>query len=417
MCGNGREVWGKKKKERKTRKETCRCIYACADEKWTSYEIRSRSKKIVKFEAAGCGTRTQIQDEVVLRSKPNFAKVAGALSCRIPFLPGEYRDRCFRVVEHPRCISFPLESSTFPPLFPLFIYLLIVRRSLQRICAGWYQVAGEFKTLVHSFSRRRDRERERDRKIENTHKCTFIRDRGISSSSKIGNQCGFTDGAFVRDRQTRQSTTWYAVGDNAIILCGAQVRWCVAVAGWAVATAAAAAAAVVAFSFLRSSWLPAPKLCLFSFFSFSFSFNPFNPAIIIDISVNRDKSLIAMLSFSFSPHPRTVFEIIDNEYGMEMASFQWQRVRRSIPSREPKFRFNFIFDNRRWQTLRNPNWLICHAYSFELLAIAMAAAAAAAAFIRDHAITNDNNNNNITKRRHVRRLVRLETFDCFDAER
>lgn len=228
MCGNGREVWGKKKKERKTRKETCRCIYACADEKWTSYEIRSRSKKIVKFEAAGCGTRTQIQDEVVLRSKPNFAKVAGALSCRIPFLPGEYRDRCFRVVEHPRCISFPLESSTFPPLFPLFIYLLIVRRSLQRICAGWYQVAGEFKTLVHSFSRRRDRERERDRKIENTHKCTFIRDRGISSSSKIGNQCGFTDGAFVRDRQTRQSTTWYAVGDNAIILCGAQVRWCVA---------------------------------------------------------------------------------------------------------------------------------------------------------------------------------------------
>lgn len=102
----------------------------------------------------------------------------------------------------------------------------------------------------------------------------------------------------------------------------------------------------------------------FFFFPFSFSFNPFNPAIIIDISVNRDKSLIAMLSFSFSPHPRTVFEIIDNEYGMEMASFQWQRVRRSIPSREPKFRFNFIFDNRRWQTLRNPNWLICHAYSY-----------------------------------------------------
>ena len=85
---------------------------------------------------------------------------------------------------------------------------------------------------------------------------------------------------------------------------------------------------------------------------------------IVLISVNRDKSLIAMLSFSFSPHPRTVFEIIDNEYGMEMASFQWQRVRRSIPSREPKFRFNFIFDNRRWQTLRNPNWLICHAYSY-----------------------------------------------------
>lgn len=301
------------------------------------------------------------------------------------------------------------------PHFSPFLFTLDRSTILTRICAGWYQVAGEFKTLVHSFSRRRDRERERDRKIENTHKCTFIRDRGISSSSKIGNQCGFTDGAFVRDRQTRQSTTWYAVGDNAIILCGAQVRWCVAVAGWAVATAAAAAAAVVAFSFLRSSWLPAPKLCLFSFFSFSFSFNPFNPAIIIDISVNRDKSLIAMLSFSFSPHPRTVFEIIDNEYGMEMASFQWQR--RSIPSREPKFRFNFIFDNRRWQTLRNPNWLICHAYLFELLAIAMAAAAAAAAFIRDHAITNDNNNNNITKRRHVRRLVRLETFDCFDAER
>lgn len=356
---------GKKKKERKTRKETCRCIYACADEKWTSYEIRSRSKKIVKFEAAGCGTRTQIQDEVVLRSKPNFAKVAGALSCRIPFLPGEYRDRCFRVVEHPRCISFPLESSTFPPLFPLFIYLLIVRRSLQRICAGWYQVAGEFKTLVHSFSRRRDRERERDRKIENTHKCTFIRDRGISSSSKIGNQCGFTDGAFVRDRQTRQSTTWYAVGDNAIILCGAQVRWCVALLAGRLLLRLLLLLLLLRFRFYdRPDYRLQSCVSFLFFFPFSFSFNPFNPAIIIDISVNRDKSLIAMLSFSFSPHPRTVFEIIDNEYGMEMASFQWQRVRRSIPSREPKFRFNFIFDNRRWQTLRNPNWLICHAYSY-----------------------------------------------------
>ena len=358
-----RSVGGKKRKKGKQEKKRVGAYMRVLMKSETSYEIRSRSKKIVKFEAAGCGTRTQIQDEVVLRSKPNFAKVAGALSCRIPFLPGEYRDRCFRVVEHPRCISFPLESSTFPPLSPLFIYLLIVRRSLRGSVQDDIKLQENSR---HSYIRflEGEIERKRDRKIENAHKCTFIRDRGISSSSKIGNQCGFTDGAFVRDRQTRQSTTWYAVGDNAIILCGAQVRWCVAVAGWAVATAAAAAAAVVAFSFLRSSWLPAPKLCLFSFFSFSFSFNPFNPAIIIDISVNRDKSLIAMLSFSFSPHPRTVFKIIDNEYGMEMASFQWQRVRRSIPSREPKFRFNFIFDNRRWQILRNPNWLICHAYSY-----------------------------------------------------
>lgn len=154
---------GKKKKERKTRKETCRCIYACADEKWTSYEIRSRSKKIVKFEAAGCGTRTQIQDEVVLRSKPNFAKVAGALSCRIPFLPGEYRDRCFRVVEHPRCISFPLESSTFPPLFPLFIYLLIVRRSLRGSVQDDIKLQENSR---HSYTRflEGEIERERDRK-------------------------------------------------------------------------------------------------------------------------------------------------------------------------------------------------------------------------------------------------------------
>ena len=123
---------------------------------------------------------------------------------------------------------FPTREFNFSPTFPPFYLPLDRSTILTRICAGWYQVAGEFKTLVHSFSRRRDRERERDRKIENTHKCTFIRDRGISSSSKIGNQCGFTDGAFVRDRQTRQSTTWYAVGDNAIILCGAQVRWCVA---------------------------------------------------------------------------------------------------------------------------------------------------------------------------------------------
>lgn len=78
-------------------------------------EIRSRSKKLLSSRLLA-GTRTQIQDEVVLRSKPNFAKVAGALSCRIPFLPGEYRDRCFRVVEHPRCISLPLELN-FPPLF------------------------------------------------------------------------------------------------------------------------------------------------------------------------------------------------------------------------------------------------------------------------------------------------------------
>lgn len=313
---------------------------------------------------------------------------------------------------------FPTREFNFSPTFPPFYLPLDRSTILTRICAGWYQVAGEFKTLVHSFSRRRDRERERDRKIENTHKCTFIRDRGISSSSKIGNQCGFTDGAFVRDRQTRQSTTWYAVGDNAIILCGAQVRWCVALLAGRLLLRLLLLLLLLRFRFYdRPDYRLQSCVSFLFFFPFSFSFNPFNPAIIIDISVNRDKSLIAMLSFSFSPHPRTVFEIIDNEYGMEMASFQWQRVRRSIPSREPKFRFNFIFDNRRWQTLRNPNWLICHAYSFELLAIAMAAAAAAAAFIRDHAITNDNNNNNITKRRHVRRLVRLETFDCFDVEK
>lgn len=85
-------------------------------------EIRSRSlKKLLSSRLlAGKLVNTQIQDEVVLRSKPNFAKVAGALSCRIPFLPGEYRDRCFRVVEHPRCISLPLEFN-FPPHFsPLF---------------------------------------------------------------------------------------------------------------------------------------------------------------------------------------------------------------------------------------------------------------------------------------------------------
>ena len=117
-----RSVGGKKRKKGKQEKKRVGAYMRVLMKSETSYEIRSRSKKIVKFEAAGCGTRTQIQDEVVLRSKPNFAKVAGALSCRIPFLPGEYRDRCFRVVEHPRCISFPLESSTFPPLFPLFIY-------------------------------------------------------------------------------------------------------------------------------------------------------------------------------------------------------------------------------------------------------------------------------------------------------
>lgn len=69
------------------------------------------------------------------------------------------------------------------------------------------------------------------------------------------------------------------------------------VAGWAVATAAAAAAAL-AFSFYVIVLITGSKAVLFFFFSFSF--NPFNAAI---IEAYRDKSLIAMLSFSFSPHP------------------------------------------------------------------------------------------------------------------
>lgn len=116
-------------------------------------------------------------------------------------------------------------------LFPHFSPFLFTSWSFDDPCRG--SVQDDIKLQEnsrHSYTRflEGEIERKRDRKIENTHKCTFIRDRGISSSSKIGNQCGFTDGAFVRDRQTRQSTTWYAVGDNAIILCGAQVRWCVA---------------------------------------------------------------------------------------------------------------------------------------------------------------------------------------------
>ena len=71
------------------------------------------------------------------------------------------------------------------------------------------------------------------------------------------------------------------------------------VAGWAVATAAAAAAAL-AFSFYVIVLITGSKAVLFFFFFFSFSFNPFNAAI---IEAYRDKSLIAMLSFSFSPHP------------------------------------------------------------------------------------------------------------------
>lgn len=110
-CGN--EKKGKKEKE-KNRKERVGA-YMRVLMKNERAEIRSRSKKLLSSRLLA-GTRTQIQDEVVLRSKPNFAKVAGALSCRIPFLPGEYRDRCFRVVEHPRCISLPLELN-FPPLF------------------------------------------------------------------------------------------------------------------------------------------------------------------------------------------------------------------------------------------------------------------------------------------------------------
>lgn len=154
---------GKKRKKGKQEKKRVGAYMRVLMKSETSYEIRSRSKKIVKFEAAGCGTRTQIQDEVVLRSKPNFAKVAGALSCRIPFLPGEYRDRCFRVVEHPRCISFPLESSTFPPLSPLFIYLLIVRRSLRGSVQDDIKLQENSR---HSYTRFLEGEIEREREIE-----------------------------------------------------------------------------------------------------------------------------------------------------------------------------------------------------------------------------------------------------------
>lgn len=129
----------------------------------------------------------QIQDEVVLRSKPNFSQKwlvpfhAESLSFR------EYRDRSTVSVSSNLQDVFlsPTRLSTSPPPPPYF-YLLIVRRSLRGSTSDENQ--------RHSFfSKERKKERER------THEC--IRDRGISSSSKIGNQCGFTDGAFVRDRQ------------------------------------------------------------------------------------------------------------------------------------------------------------------------------------------------------------------------
>lgn len=112
-------------------------------------------------------------------------------------------------------------SSTFPPYLPLDRSTI-----LTRIYTG-YQVTGESR-LVHSFSRRRDREREKEKKAESTS--VRIRDRGISSSSKIGNQCGFTDGAFVRDRQldkVRCDTPWViTLSYCAVLKCvGASRCW------------------------------------------------------------------------------------------------------------------------------------------------------------------------------------------------
>lgn len=186
-CGNE-----KKKKNKKIEKNVSVHICVC----WSKVnEIRSRSlKKLLSSRLlAGKLVNTQIQDEVVLRSKPNFAKVAGALSCRIPFLPGEYRDRCFRVVEHPRCISLPLEFN-FPPHFSPLFTSWSFDEDLYRISRGI-----KTRTLVFlegEVDTQREREKESRKRAS-----VRIRDRGISSSSKIGNQCGFTDGAFVRDRQ------------------------------------------------------------------------------------------------------------------------------------------------------------------------------------------------------------------------
>lgn len=129
----------------------------------------------------------QIQDEVVLRSKPNFSQKwlvpfhAESLSFR------EYRDRSTVSVSSNLQDVFlsPTRLSTSPPPLPPLFLPLDRSTILTRIYIG-----RESTTLVF-LERKKERER--------THGC--IRDRGISSSSKIGNQCGFTDGAFVRDRQ------------------------------------------------------------------------------------------------------------------------------------------------------------------------------------------------------------------------
>lgn len=181
--------------------------------------------------------------------------------------------------------------ATRAQLSPL-IYLLIVRRSLR----GSIQDI-KLQENQDSYTRFLEGEIEKERKRKGRkHTSVRIRDRGISSSSKIGNQCGFTDGAFVRDRQldkVRCDTPWViTLSYCAVLKCvGASRCW---LGGCYCGCCCCCSCVFV----LR--YRPDYRLQSCSFFFFSFSFNPFNAAI---IEAYRDKSLIAMLSFSFSPHP------------------------------------------------------------------------------------------------------------------
>lgn len=116
------------------------------------------------------------------------------------------------------------------------------------------------------------------------------------------------------------------MGDNAIILCGAQVRWCVAL----LAVATAAAAAAVAFSFRYDRWTlittGSKPVLFFSFLSRStHSPRGYHPSV--------HKSLIAMSSL-FHFHPDEHSSISRQSIMIEIF-FRRQRLSRIDPIREP----------------------------------------------------------------------------------